>query len=106
MLLKKLELYAITDRNHSWFKNCLSNRKQFIQINDEKNTEIETITWAVLQGSLLEPLLSLLYVNDLKNVTNLLDPIAYADDTNLFLAHKDISYHFETANIQSTVYFK
>ena len=44
MLLKKLELYAITDRNHSWFKNCLSNRKQFIQINDEKNTEIETIT--------------------------------------------------------------
>ena len=35
ILLKKLELYGLTDRNHSWFKNYLSNRKQFIQINKE-----------------------------------------------------------------------
>ena len=42
----------------------------------------------------------LLYVNDLKNASNLLDLIMYADDTNLFLTHKDISYLFETANLQ------
>ena len=43
ILLKKLKLYGVTDRNHSWFKNYLSNRKQFIQINNKENTELETI---------------------------------------------------------------
>ena len=51
-------------------------------------------------GSILGPLLFLLYVNELKNASNLLDPIMYVDDTNLFLTHKDISYLFETANLQ------
>ena len=44
ILLKKLELYDVTDRNHLWFKNYLPNRKQFIQINIEENTELEAIT--------------------------------------------------------------
>ena len=35
-----------------------------------------------------------------KNATNLIDPIMFADDTNLFLSHKDISYLFEAANLQ------
>ena len=90
ILLKKLELYGVTDRNHSWFKNYLSNGKQFIQINNEENTKLEIITCGVSQGSILGPLLFLL----------LLDPIMYADDTNLFLTHKDISYLFETVNLQ------
>ena len=89
-----------TDRNHSLFKNYLSRRKQFIQINTEEDTELETITCGVPQGSILGPLLFLVYVNDLKNASNLLDPIMYADDTNLFLTHKDISYLFEIANLQ------
>ena len=56
--LKKLKLYGVTDRNHTWFKNYLSNRKRFIQINEE-NTELETITCGVPQGSILGPLLFL-----------------------------------------------
>ena len=100
ILLKKLELYGVTDRNHSLFKNYLSRRKQYIQINNEEDTELETITCGVPQGSILGPLLFLLCVNDLKNASNLLDPIMYADDTNLFLTHKDISYLFEMANLQ------
>ena len=66
ILLKKPELYGGTDRNHSRFKNYLSNRKQFIQINDEENTELEAITCGILQGSILGPLIFLLYVNHLK----------------------------------------
>ena len=102
VLLKKLELYGITDRNHSWFKNYLSNRKQFIQINNEQNTKLEIITCGVPQGSILGPLLFLLYVNDLRNASNLLEPIMYADDTNLFLTHKECSIRKN----QSVVYFK
>ena len=97
--LKKLDLYGVTDRIHSWFKTYLSNRKQFIQINNVENIELETITCGVLQGSILGPLLFLFYVNDLKNASNLLDPIMFADDTNLFLTHKDITYFFEKANL-------
>ena len=50
ILLEKLELYGVTDRNHSWFKNYLSNRKQFIQINNEEHTKLETITCGVPEG--------------------------------------------------------
>ena len=92
-------MYGVTDRNHSWFKNYFSNRKQFIQINEGENTELEKVTCGVPQGSILGPLLFLLYVNDLKNATNLLDPIVYADDTNLFLIQR-YSYLFETASLQ------
>ena len=37
-------MYGVTDRKHLWFKNYLSNRKQFVQINDEENAELGTIT--------------------------------------------------------------
>ena len=49
---------------------------------------------------MLGPLLFLFYVNDLKIASNLLDPIMFADNTNLFLIYKDISYLFETAKHQ------
>ena len=66
ILLKKLELYGITDRNHGWLKSHLSNRRQFVQINEKEKTSLETISCGVPQGSILGPLLFLLYVNDLK----------------------------------------
>ena len=50
ILLEKLELYGVIDRNHSWFKSYLSNRKQFIQINNEEHTKLETITCGVPEG--------------------------------------------------------
>ena len=99
IILKKLELYGLTDQNHSWFKNYLSNRRQLIQTNDEENTELEKITCGASQGSVLGPPLFLQYVNDLKNAANLLDPIIYADYTKLFLTHKDSCFS-ETVNLQ------
>ena len=52
----------------------------------------------VLQGSILGPLLFLLYINDLPNASNILDPIMFADDTNLFYSYHNIKELFTTVN--------
>ena len=93
-----LELYGITDRNHGWLKSYLLNRRKFVQINENEKTSLETISCGVPQGSILGPLPFLLYVNDLKNASNILDPIMFGDDTNLFFIHKDIRYLFQIVN--------
>ena len=98
IFLKKLELYGITDRNYGWLKSYLSNWRQFVQINEKEKTSLETINCGVPQGSILGPILFVLYVNDLKNASNLLDPVMFADDTNLFFTHKDIRYLFQIVN--------
>ena len=58
---------------------------------------MEDITYGVPQGSILGPLLFLIFVNDFKKSTSL-DAIMFADDTNLFYSHKNIVTLFETVN--------
>ena len=65
---------------------------------EKKKTSLETISCGVPQGSILGPLLYLLYVNDLKNASNILDTMMFADDTNLIFTHKDIRYLFQIVN--------
>ena len=98
ILLRKLELYGITDRNYAWIKSYLSNRLQYIQIDENSRTEFCVVKCGVPQGSILGPLLFLLYINDLKNASSVLDPIMFADDTNLFYTHSNIRKLFLTMN--------
>ena len=67
-----------------WFKSYLENRKQFVQIHTSKS-DTETVTCGVPQGSILDPLLFILYINDLSNVTDALFPILIADDTSVYI---------------------
>ena len=83
ILLRKLELYGITDRNYACIKSYLSNRLQYIQIDENSITEFCVVKFWVPEDSILGPLLFLLHVNDLKNASSVLDPIIFADDTNL-----------------------
>ena len=98
ILLKKLQLYGITDKNLTWFQSYLSNRKQYIEIGENSKTDPKYVTCDAPQGSLLGPLLFLVYVNDLPNASRSLDPIMFADDTNLFFNHKDIKHLFTDAD--------
>ena len=65
ILLKKLELYGVKGNVLNWFKSYLSNRKQYIEIEGQK-TDCLNITCGVPQGSILGPLLFLIYLNDLQ----------------------------------------
>ena len=59
---------------------------------------MQDVTYGVPQGSILGPLLFLIYVNDRQHVSHLLQPIMFADDTTLFYAERDIKKLFQTVN--------
>ena len=99
ILINKLDHYGVKGRNLLWFKSYLNNRRQFITHNNSK-TSFANISCGVPQGSILGPLLFLLYVNDLPNAFSVLDPIMYADDTNLFYSNNDIETLFSTVNME------
>ena len=95
ILLKKLELYGIIDRNHGWIKSYLPNRRQLLQINEKEETSLEMISCGVPQCSILGPLLFLLYVNNLKSASNILDPIFLQMTLTYFLHTKILDIYFK-----------
>jgi hypothetical protein len=82
ILLQKLSNYGIRDSTLNWFKNYLGDRKQYVKYNNVTSpyTRIKT---GVPQGSVLGPLLFIIYINDISEATKELDDILFADDTSL-----------------------
>ena len=89
ILLAKLHKYGMHDTALKWFEDYLTNRMQYVTYNFIKS-EQKMIDCGEPQGSILGPLLFLLYINDLSTVSESCFSILFADDTNMFIAGKDI----------------
>ena len=90
-LLSKLEYYGVTGTANTLFSNYLCNREQYVEYNGAKSNTFK-ISTGVPQGSILGPLLFLIYINDLPSVSNIINMLMYADDTTLYCNfNKDIN---------------
>ena len=87
ILLQKLSHCGI--RGIAWFSSYLNNRRQYVSIGSTKSDDT-LITHGVPQGSVLGPLLFLLYINDFSKCSNVFDFHIFADDTNLFYSSSNL----------------
>ena len=89
ILLKKLQHYGIRGVVNDWFSSYLSGRMQTTQIGQNISAKEETLCGVPL-GSILGPLLFLIYINDIYNSSEKLKFYLFADDTNLIYADKNL----------------
>ena len=89
ILLAKLNHYGIRGVSNDWFKSYLSNRHQYVSINGYESG-LAAINCGVPQGSVLGPLLFLLYINDLNQAIKSCKVHHFADDTNLLCLSNSI----------------
>ena len=93
ILLHKLEQLGVRGITKSWFNDYLSNRMLQVRIPKENTNDFvlykpENISIGVPQGSILGPILFLIYIHDMENSISNGIPICFADDTTLFLHNK------------------
>ena len=89
ILLAKLNHYRIRGVSNDWFKSYLSNRSQYVSINGY-DSGLAAINYGVPQGSVLGPLLFLLYINDLNRAIIFCKFHHFSDDTNLLCLSNSI----------------
>ena len=98
LLIRKMEFYGIRGNLSKWFRDYLSDRTQQTNIDVFFLSTTDKITLGVLQGGVLGPILFLLFINDLPNISKLFYTILFADDATLSLVGPDQSDLILTAN--------
>ncbi len=90
ILVGKLSHYGVRGVSSLWFKNYLTDRKQLVKIGNSISS-MGSIGCGVPQGSILGPLLFIIYINDCVNVIKKSDVIMFADDTNHFASGRNMN---------------
>ena len=97
ILLNILEHYGIRDSMLKWFQSYLIDRKQYVSINGQSSELLLNNCW-VPQGSVLGCLLFLIYINDLPNISKILNFYLFADDTNIYYESESLNELERTVN--------
>lgn len=93
ILLQKIKASGAKDNVVNWFNSYVSDRQQAVHVNGSNSTPMN-VTCGVPQGSILGPLLFIIYVNDMAGSVNC-DLFLYADDSAIIVNGKDV-YEIES----------
>ena len=105
ILLRKLDAYGVRGSAHKLLTNYLFNRRQYVSIENTSSNE-HTTNMGIPQGSILGPLLFLIYINDLPNVSKEFNTILFADDTTLSFKSNDLNSLIRHCNVELSKFFK
>ena len=96
-MLKKLNIYGVRGIALQWFKSYLGSRKQCTVVNNSVSS-FSSLTHGVPQGSILGPILFLLYINDIARTSNKLNFLLFADDTTIYIQGNNLHEIQNTLN--------
>jgi hypothetical protein len=99
ILLNKLKYYGLRGVIYNWLVSYLSDRFQYVAIDDNNSFKLK-VDYGVPQGSILGPLLYLIYVNDIAHSINNGNILSFADDTSFYISSNNIHNLYLNANIE------
>ena len=99
LLVEKLNVYGIRGVANKWLQDYLANRKQYVVINDDCSDLLD-MTCGVPQGSVLGPIMFIIYINDICNVSDVVKCVLFANDTNIFCSERNLTDLQLTLNLE------
>ena len=102
ILIDKLKYYGVHGTNLNLFSSYLENRKQYMEIDNIKSNML-SITTGVPQGSILGPLLFIIYINDFAQASKMFNFLIYADDITLSSTLNVFSDNTHDQNLESLI---